>query len=110
MSHTIPKHLKADTKKWVESVLGTHEIEDHHFKLLTLAAEAWDRATQAREAISKHGITYNDRFGAPRKRPEVSVEENARTAFSRLVRELDLDCGTPSAPPRPPAIQSNRRK
>ena len=110
MTYTIPKHIKPETKKWMETVLQTHIIEDHHFRLLTLAAEAFDRANQAREAIAKHGISYTDRFGAPRKRPEVSVEENARAAFARLVRELDLDTGTPSAPSRPPAIHSNRRK
>jgi phage terminase small subunit len=110
MDYKIPKHLRPETKKWVETVLQTHMIEDHHFRLLTLAAEAFDRAAQAREAIAKHGVTYTDRFGAPRKRPEVSVEESARTAFARLVRELDLDAGPASDASRPPAIHSNRRK
>src|SRR6266851_9852144 len=31
-----------------------------------LAAESWDRASQAREAIAQHGLTYTDRFGSPR--------------------------------------------
>jgi hypothetical protein len=49
----------------------------------------------AGSTIAKHCLTYTDRFGAPRKRPEVSVEESARIAFARLTRELDLDCGSP---------------
>jgi phage terminase small subunit len=103
-----PRHLKPETKKWFASVMDEYELEPHHIKLLTLAAESWDRATQAREALAEHGICYTDRFGAPRKRPEVSIEEAARIAFARLTRELDLDCGSP-ATPQPPALHSNRR-
>jgi phage terminase small subunit len=103
-----PKHLKTETQNWFAGVLDEYELEPHHIKLLTLAAESWDRATQARLAIAKHGLCYTDRFGAPRKRPEVSVEEAARIAFARLTRELDLDCGSPGAT-QPPALQSNRR-
>src|SRR6185312_7239840 len=33
-----------------------------------LAGEAWDRCQAAREAIATHGITYVDRFKAPRAR------------------------------------------
>jgi phage terminase small subunit len=106
---TPPKHLKPETQRWFASVVDEYELQEHHLKLLTLAAESWDRATQARLAIEKHGLCYTDRFGAPRKRPEVSVEESARIAFARLTRELDLDCGSPAASPPPPAINSNRR-
>jgi P27 family predicted phage terminase small subunit len=105
---TPPKHLKLETKRWYASVIEQYQIEPHHEKLLTLACEAWDRATQAREAIAIHGIYFTDRFGAPRKHPAVSVEESARIAFARLTRELDLDCGAPATPP-PPALSSNRR-
>src|SRR5260370_37987940 len=89
-----PSHLRAETKKWFASVVEEYELEPHHVKLLTLAAENWDRATLAREAIAEHGLTYTDRFGSPRKRPEVSVAESATIAFARLTRELDLDCGS----------------
>jgi P27 family predicted phage terminase small subunit len=99
--------LKPETKKWFASVVEEYALEEHHLKLLTLACESWDRATQARESIAKHGLTYTDRFGAPRKRPEVSVEEAARIAFARLCKELDLsEESVPDS--RPPALRSNR--
>jgi phage terminase small subunit len=104
-----PNHLRADTKKWVAGVVEEYELEPHRVKLLTLAAESWDRATLAREAVAEHGLTYTDRFNSPRKRPEVSVAESATIAFARLTRELDLDCGSPATTPPPPALSSNRR-
>ena len=102
-----PAHLRKLTQAWWEGVNTEYALEPHHLKLLTLAAESWDRATQAREAITEHGLTYTDRFGSPRKRPEVSIAEAATIAFARLCRELDLS--EDSAPDnRPPAIRSNR--
>jgi hypothetical protein len=69
-----PEHLRDDTKKWWEQVATDYELEPHHLRLLTLAAEAWDRCQQAREAIEKHGLTFNDRFEQPRPRPEAMKE------------------------------------
>ena len=103
-----PPHLRRPTAKWWTSVCSSFELEEHHLRLLQLAAEAWDRAEQAREALAEHGLTFDDRFGAPHARPEVAVERDSRIAFARLVRELDLDCDTPSSGSRPPSIRSNR--
>jgi hypothetical protein len=80
-------------------------LEEHHERLLTLAGEAWDRATEAREALAEHGLTYVDRFDQPRARPEVAIERDSRLAFARLIRELDLD-GEPLAEPRIPRRSS----
>ena len=96
-----PDHLSRATKAWWRSVVDEYDLEPHHLRLLALAGEAWDRAQEAREILAKEGVTYSDRFGAPRKHPAVSIEENARIAFARLVRELDLD-GEPGPDPRPP--------
>ena len=103
-----PEHLKSPTKKWFAAVIADYALEDHHVRLLTLAAEAWDRACQAREALAT-GLTFTDRFGAPHARPEVAIERDNRTAFARLIRELDLDTEGPATSARPPSIRSNRR-
>jgi len=103
-----PKHLKPDTRQWWESVNSTYDLEDHHRRLLTLAAESWDRCTEAREAIAEHGLTYDDRFGKPSPRPEIAVERDSRIAFARLIRELALDvCEPGAAEVRPPSIRGN---
>ena len=59
------------------------ELEEHHLKLLTAACESWDRCQQARRRLKKHGLTYADRFGQPRARPEVGIERDNRIAFAR---------------------------
>jgi hypothetical protein len=51
-SISIPKHLQPATRQWFASVVEDYELEPHHVRLLTLAAEAWDRGVQAREAIA----------------------------------------------------------
>ena len=61
-----PKHLRPDTAAWFTSVVADYDFESHHLKLLIKACESWDRSEQAREALATHGMTYADRFGAPR--------------------------------------------
>lgn len=96
-----PEHLGSETAAWW-SVSDAFDLEQHHLRLLTLAAEAWDRGQQAREALSDAGaLTFTDRSGAPRARPEVAIERDSRIAFARLMRELDLDA-EPTRDPRPP--------
>jgi phage terminase small subunit len=104
-----PDHLRPATAKWWRAVQDDYELEPHHIRLLTLAAESWDRTAQAREVLDRDGITYLDRFGAPRSRPEVAVERDSRLAFARLLRELDLDVEPPAERSRPPGLRSNRR-
>lgn len=99
-----PKHLKSETRRWFKGVCADYELEPHHLRLLTLAAEAWDRGQQAREALVDYGLTFNDRFNQPHARPEVAIERDARIAFARLLRELALDVEPPKQPGRPPTI------
>jgi phage terminase small subunit len=104
-----PGHLAPSTRDWWESVLRDYVLEPHHVRVLTLAGEAFDRATQAREAIAVHGMVYLDRFGTPHPRPEVAIERDSRLAFARLLRELALDVEAPSDP-RVPRISPGYRK
>jgi phage terminase small subunit len=103
-----PRHLSAAMRAWFRCVSTDFQLEPHHVRLLALAATAWDRAEAARAAIEAEGLTYTDRFGAPRARPEVAIERDARLAFARLIRELDLDADVTPESRRPPAINSNR--
>lgn len=105
-----PSHLSEDATAWWNAVLADYDLEPHHLRLLQSAAEAWDRQQQARKALADHGgLTFVDQNGAIRSHPCVAHERDARIAFARLLRELDLDAGPPSETRRPPAIHSNRR-
>ena len=68
-----------------------YELEEHKERVLTLAPESFDRATEARESLERDGAFYLDRFGTPKAHPAVAVERDARLAFARLVRELRLE-------------------
>jgi len=59
------RHLRPATRAWVERVRADWALDEHHDRLLQLAAEAWDRAQEARRALDVLGLTYDDRFGAP---------------------------------------------
>jgi phage terminase small subunit len=102
-----PKHLRAATSAWWAEVVAEYELESHHIRLLTKASEAFDRSEQAREALLKFGMTFDDRFGCPHARPEIAIERDSRLAFARLVREIGLDVSPPSDS-RPNALRANR--
>jgi P27 family predicted phage terminase small subunit len=102
-----PKHLRAATAAWFAEVVAEFDLEGHHLRLLVKACEANDRCEQAREALLKHGLTFEDRFASPHARPEVAIERDSRIAFARLLRELGLDVAPPSDS-RPHALPANR--
>ncbi|MDO8616083.1 MAG: P27 family phage terminase small subunit [Dehalococcoidia bacterium] len=103
-----PSHLSAPSRAWWRSVTDGYLLEEHHVRLLTLACEAWDRCEQARAVLTTSGLTFEDRFGCPRARPEVAIERDSRVAFARLLRELALDVEPPKDN-RPPGISGRGR-
>lgn len=106
-----PTHLSQATAKWWKSVVADYELDPHHLRILTLASEAWDRGQAAREVVDREGMTFIDRFGSPKPRPEVAIERDSRIGFARLLRELALDgVDAPEAPRAPrTADYGNRR-
>jgi phage terminase small subunit len=98
-----PKHLRPATRRWWLNVVEGYELEEHHVRVLTMAGEAWDRKEAGREAIAREGLTFIDRLGTPRPRPEVAIQRDAEITFARLIRELALDVDPPGES-RPPGI------
>jgi P27 family predicted phage terminase small subunit len=96
---------------WWRHVMATYVLEQHHVHLLQLACEAFDEAQQARAVLAKEGMTVANASGGIRSHPAIAVERDARLAFARLVRELDLDSEPPIANRvAPPALFSNSRR
>ena len=104
-----PTHISKEAADWWRSVVRNYDMEGHHLRLLQAACEAWDRMQQGREAVASQGITFRAANGDLKANPAVAIERDARVAFARLVRELDLDAEGPADRSRPPAIGSNRR-
>jgi len=106
-----PSHLSEATQNWWRDVVRDYDLEAHHLRLLEAAADAWDRMTTARTTLLAEGLTIDGPNGK-KTHPCVNIERDARAAFTRTLRELDLDCAQPPAAPymRPPAIRSNRRR
>jgi P27 family predicted phage terminase small subunit len=104
-----PAHLAPETADWWCAVLAEYHLEAHHLRLLRLACEAWDRTQQAREILDRDGLTTQTETGGLKAHPCIGIERDARLAFARLLRELDLDAEPPPDRARPPALRSNRR-
>ena len=106
-----PQYLRPETRAWFSSVCADFALEQHHVRLLTLACEAFDRCTEAREILASDGLTMPTANDGLKAHPAVAIERDSRLAFSRLLRELDLDLEPPSSSrTAPPSLRSNRRK
>ena len=104
-----PTHLMPKTRQWFTDVVKAYELEEHHCRLLTVAGEEWDAMTKARGITDRLGLTFNDRFGQPKARPEVAIARDARIGFMRALRELALDVSAPDSA-RPPGLAAGRRR
>lgn len=107
-SATVPPSGLSDAAKaWWLATIEEYELEAHHVRLLSEAAWAWDRCQQARALVDSEGLTVIDRFGQQRPHPAIAIERDARTAYARVMRELDLD-GAREPDVRPPRASRNR--
>ena len=104
-----PAHLKEPTRLWWRNVMREWALEEHHIRVLTLAAEAYDRAIDAQALLARDGLVISGREGGMRPHPAVSIRRDAETSFARLLRELDLDTEPPAGGRvAPPSLRSNR--
>jgi hypothetical protein len=64
----------------------------------------------ARALVQREGLTVKTKDGGCRAHPCVKIESEARIAFCRCLRELDLDIDGPAAErTRPPVLRSIAR-
>ena len=80
--------LSDSARYFWDQVTEAYDVPPDGRRLLLLACQAWDRSQEAKAVLDSKGVTYVDRFGTPRQRPEVAIERDSRLAFARLMRDL----------------------
>ncbi|MCB0346889.1 MAG: P27 family phage terminase small subunit [Bdellovibrionales bacterium] len=93
-----PDHLSDEMCSFFDHVMVEFHLEEQHQKILQAACELWDRASEARLQVEEFGLTYTDRFGQDKERPEVKIQRDSSLAFARLLRELNLESDNESDP------------
>ena len=96
-----PAHLGDVSKAFWRTVTKGWELEPHHVRLLQIACESWDRALEAREAVTASGPYFTDRHGNIKPHPGIAVEQQSRKQFIASLREIGLDVKAPDSPRAP---------
>jgi P27 family predicted phage terminase small subunit len=87
-----PAHLSDEAKRLWKTLTAEYNITDSGgLSILRAGLEARDRATGAREAIDRDGLSINDRWGVPRAHPLASVERDAQRIWLAALKQLCLD-------------------
>lgn len=98
-----PEHLSDESKEQWTVLVDEYGFEAQSLLVLMTALESYDRMRQAQEQITMNGMTYLDRFGQTKPRPEIQIERDSRAAYWRGLKELGLNLETiRSGPGRPP--------
>ena len=96
-----PPGLSPEARIWWATLQDEYQVHDAGgLAVLAAAAEAFDRARQARLLIEAEGMTTVDRFGQARAHPAVAVERDAR---DQMLKALS------STKSRPRAVEIGRR-
>jgi P27 family predicted phage terminase small subunit len=101
MKTKAPNDLAPATKVWFSNVLLDFELEEHDVRLLTLAAQAWDRCQEARSELQKDGLTIESRQGI-KPHPAIAIERDSANRFAALIKQLELGVNEPKRVGRPP--------
>ena len=83
MSSTEPKapgHLKAETRRWWAEVAERWDLEEHHRRILTLCAEAWDTGQAAGALLRREGLVVTTKDGGP-AHPAVKIQPERPAAI-----------------------------
>lgn len=86
-----PSHLSNPSRAWWSEITRDWELDPASLRVLTSAAEAWDRKEDARRLLKREGIVVHDRFGQKREHPAVKIWEHAEASFHRACRDLGLE-------------------
>lgn len=83
-----PRHLSADSRAWWRDVVRSTDLGPVQLMWLEVACESFESFAKCAEILRREGLTYTDRFGTPRPRPEVRLLTGYYRSFVHAAREL----------------------
>jgi phage terminase small subunit len=87
-----PKHLATTEANLYRQIINQFQIDDAgSIALLSVACEAHMRMRLARERVDADGSVLLDRFKQAKAHPAIAIERDARSAFLKAMRALNLD-------------------
>lgn len=101
-----PAHLSGEPAALWADTVAAFDLEAHQLALLVAACDAFDSYLEARATVLAEGPLIVDRFGQKRPHPSLGIQERARIAMLRAIRELGLDAAV--ADSRPPRIGGSK--
>src|SRR5262249_49348828 len=84
-------------------VVAEYDLDDAALLGLSKACAEADREAEAEGGVGEQGLTYSDRFGQVKARPEVVIARDSRTGLLRWLKWLRLDQEPLQARPGRPA-------
>ncbi len=87
---TTPVHLSKKMRQFWATAVDRKHLKPDKLEILVKACEAHDRAAQAGRILKRQGLTFADRFGQLKPRPEIKIEHDSRAQFVRLLKEANL--------------------
>jgi P27 family predicted phage terminase small subunit len=89
-----PAHLAEPERQLWDKLIRSYTLDDPAAQeLLLQACEARGRAREAREQLTKEGLTYRDDRNNLKAHPAIQTERSAQSAFLAAMRSLRLDIG-----------------
>lgn len=86
-----PTGICSDARRFWTSVNSLYELTPDRMEALVEACHSMTRARQCRKAIKAHGLTYLDKAGQPKPRPEVAQEKAAQLVYSKMIQLINID-------------------
>lgn len=97
-----PEYLSDLAKDWWARITVEFEFGPDALLILEAAMQSFDRWVEAREEVTREGITIEDRFGQLKPHPAASTERDARNAMLQGLKMLGLQAEPPQAGPGRP--------
>ena len=86
----VTDHLSAESRDFYRRISDGWELAEDGKQILVVACEALDRLREAQGLLKRDGLVIKS-GKTTRLHPAAGVEKEARLAFLRAVRQLNLD-------------------